>query len=240
MPPCSSPQLYYYLNKRGGLEEHVFLNYMLADKTSAVFRASPLHDFFQASKPVAPGSMADTPPPGTGKLMSDVKVGDLVTIQDEATGKFYTSPVTAVERKQDVGAFTPLLLDGGLPIVDGVVAYTVSGAPHPLKQLGDFYRQAGVWQTFLTGDAAGCPNQPASCPCLDDPCTKEGTQLAALADGFSPFYSQLLAVRNAAKASGRPTVNWAGLIGEARTAVAGGKVYTRAESLALFDKYHVA
>ena len=229
--------MFYYLNKKGGLEQHVFLSYMLANGSQAIFRASPRHDFFLASTAISPAAMAAAPPPGTGKAMYTVKVGDLVTVQDAASGLFYTSPVTAVERKNDVGAYTPLLLDGGLPIVDDVLAYTVSGSPHPLKQLGDYYRHAGVWQAFQAGDAAGCVSQPGSCPCLDDGCTQEGKALKAMAEGLSPFYAQLLAVKDAATAAGRRKVDWSALIAEARSATAGGAVYSRAETLALYDRH---
>lgn len=48
---------------------------------------------------------------------------DLLVVLDEPTGAFYTSPVVSVQQLELPGAFSPLLTDGGLVIVDGTLFF---------------------------------------------------------------------------------------------------------------------
>jgi len=235
-------QVFYYVDKYSNtMPNYYHLGYQLVNGTQAFFRVTKEHNLFVAAYPT---SQATSPPPSTPTRVDTAVVGDLIVVKDEFSGLFYTTPLTIIKRGFLRGAYTPLLTGGGLLVADGVVVYTTGHEPkfthnpsvnHPLKQLGDYYGRAAVWQRFLAGDASDCTSTPGSCPCLDDACTKQGDKLSDLADGFSPFHRLVRVARQASNVLVQD--DYAGMIREARSAIAAGKVYSQKESLALYERH---
>jgi hypothetical protein len=232
-------QVYYYLNKGSSQFEYVFFTYALRGGGQGVLRATPMHHVFVAA--AAAAAPAAAPPPGRARLAAEVQAGDLLAVQDPATGLFYTTPVTALRRGVDVGAYTPLLTRGGLLVVDGVVAYAAAGPAAPLSHAFSHALHLPVWQAFQEGAAAGCTG--AACPCLDARCVRQGDRLRDLPDGLASWYAAEYApaVKKAAQ-QGRSMVDRRGLIGgvAAAAAAAGGGGVSRAAALRLFDAYMVS
>lgn len=105
------------------------------------------------------------------------------------------------------GAYSPLLLGGGLPIVGGAVFYAFSTSHFAttgalVNQLM-YDKFVPVWQRaaasagacLASSPAGAMPRDPAACPCIDDgaPCTRMGTPLAALPTAFPPYANDICA-----------------------------------------------
>jgi hypothetical protein len=227
-------QVYYYLNKALPLFTYYHMSYLTLDSRPAVFRASPHHSVFVAGAAAGP---AAAPPPGAARQSKHVRMGDLLAIQDPFTGLFYTAAVTAIETTRNEGAYTPLLTDGGMPIVDGVLAYTVAGREHPLKQSAFWWMHAPVWQ-LLAPNASDCGR--ASCPCLDAACVRKGDALRSVPGGFSQWFADFYLAMVAARMQGRDQINYHAIITDVRALVGNGTALTQSAALALFDSHYTA
>lgn len=98
-------------------------------------------------------------------------------------------------RKYNAGAYSPLLTDAGMFIVDGVMAFyssagSVAASPNgQAKGWSSHYAKAPVWQQYLIGNSSNCI-QNGNCPCLDrgNPCVKQGDTLASMPDDQASWY----------------------------------------------------
>jgi hypothetical protein len=230
-------QIYYYFNKQSAWFNYHFFTYAKLGGGTGVFRASPRHHVFIAASASGP---AATPPPGAGVASLDVKVGDLLAIQDPATKLYYTTPVTAIKVTGAQGAYTPMLSNAGLPIVDGAVAYTTVGSvADPLQQERFYWACAPIWQAFNAGNASACSG--ATCPCLDaapDACVRQGTVISDLPDHLADFFTAYYGVRRSAMADNRRKFHSADFIAEVSAVVANGTVYTRPQMLTTLERFY--
>jgi len=218
---------------------YYFFTYTALGGGTAVFRASPFHCVFVAG---AASGLAAAPPIGLGIQAKSVNVGDLLAIQDPVTGLFYTTPVTAIEVAGAAGAYTPELTNAGLPIVDGVVAYTtVSPAPDLLQHERVYWFCTPIWQAFNAGNASACSG--AACPCLDDAtdaCVRQGAVLSDLPDHVSDWFKAVFQVGKAAGSASpsRKKFHTADFIAAVSAAVANGTVYSRPQMLLTIDSFY--
>jgi hypothetical protein len=111
-------------------------------------------------------------------------VGQLLAIRNPG-GLYYTSPVTAITRTFQAGAYLPQLTDGGMLVVDDVASVSF-GAGSVVSLTGgqpfiySWYRNTPVWQLFQT--SAGCSGGNA-CQCMDDASTSAGSPLGCVRRG---------------------------------------------------------
>jgi hypothetical protein len=232
-------QVYYYFNKQSPWYAYYYFTYATLGGGTGVFRASPQHNIFVAG---AASGLAAAPPPGSGVESTKVKVGDLLAIQDPATKLYYTTPVTGIKVTGAAGAYTPMLTNAGLPIVDGAVAYTtVSAGVDPLKQERVYWFCAPIWQAFNAGNASACTG--AACPCLDDAtdaCVRQGTVISDLPDHVADWFTAYFATGRKARADNRRKFHTADFIAEVSAAVANGTVWTRPQMLLTLDSFYKA
>lgn len=230
----STCQVFYYLNANSGNTMFVYqhLSYTDTNGDTKALRISPQHNVFIPKTALT--SPASAPPLGSYKTAEQVVVGDLLAPQDPATGEFYTTAVTKVESIFNVGAYTPLVMDAGLIIVDNVVAWTTSGSytTKPFKQERQHWTHIPIWQAV----------RASSTNCLDTNvnCAKIGKTLSDLDDGLAPYFNAYTDVQNAAAAQGRTKLDLAGFIGELSAGDNAGIVYTQTTALAVLDKYLTA
>ena len=161
------------------------VSYALANGTVVHVQATDTHLLFVASQTTAPSLSV---PRGTDKQMQNVQPGDLVVAHDEVSGFFYTSPVLSVALTTEAGAFSPLLLDAGLPIVFDTLFFAFANTHvDGMGYVGNewFYLvQAPVWQLAEDSVQNGCLDGNASaCVCLDDgvPCFNSGVNTCTIA-----------------------------------------------------------
>jgi hypothetical protein len=121
-------------------------------------------------------------------------------------------PATCTYRTFEQGAYSPLLVDNGFPIVDNGLfshggARAAGGGQR--QAASRFYVYSPIWQAYLAGNSSNCVASN-SCPCLDEEtagtgCAKQGQLLRSRPDGMSWFRNKLEEVssQSHAKQSGK-------------------------------------
>lgn len=109
------------------------------------------------------------------------QVGELLAVRNQA-GLYYTAPVTSITRNFQAGAYSPLLTEGGLLVVDDVASVSF-GAGSTVSLTGgqpflySWFRNTPVWQLYQA--SAGCGGATA-CTCMDDAPTSDKSPLGCV------------------------------------------------------------
>ena len=237
-------QVYYVQNVQQpgrGMTSYIDITYADADGAIQTARATPQHLVFMSDAAVSATAPSATPPTGGSKNMGGVVVGDLITLHDAARG-FYTTPVLTVASSTDSGAFSPILLRGGMPLVYDALFFSFANMPlRNAGMLGNAFLDAvhaPVWQAAERSLALGCladPSNTAKCVCLDaaSPCVRMGEPFAALPAGIQQFDKARFAQQMALIAAGRAVPDLAGAVANITAGLAAGVQYTIPQMLAL-------
>ena len=238
-------QVYYVQNVQqpsNGVTMYVDVSYLDASGVMQTARATPQHLVFMADTAISSTSPSATPPTGGSKNMGGVVVGDLITLHDIVLGGFYTTPVLAVSSSTENGAFSPILLRGGMPVVYNALFFSFANMPlRNAGMLGNAFLDAvhaPVWQAAQRSLALGCledRGNSAKCVCLDNaqPCVRMGMPFSQLPPGIQQFDNARFSQQMALIKAGRSVPDLAGAVSNITAGVANGVQYSIPQMLAL-------